>query len=105
MAILIKNDQQIEMMREAGRIVAETHTLLAKEIHVGMSTFELDRIAETFIRSQEAVPSFLGYNGYPGSICVSINEEVVHGIPSKKRIIQNIFSDKFSYFISYKVNH
>lgn len=89
MAILIKNDQQIALMKEAGRIVAETHKLLAEKIEVGMSTYELDRIAETFIRSQGAVPSFLNYNGYPASVCLSINDEVVHGIPSKERKIQD----------------
>ncbi|MDA3847730.1 MAG: type I methionyl aminopeptidase [Vallitaleaceae bacterium] len=89
MAILIKNEQQIDLMREAGRIVAETHLLLEQEIKVGVSTFELNRIAEKFIRSQDAVPSFLGYNGYPASICASINEEVVHGIPSKSRMIKD----------------
>lgn len=89
MAILIKNDQQIALMKEAGRIVAETHKLLEEKIEVGMSTYELDRIAETYIRSQGAVPSFLNYNGYPASVCISINEEVVHGIPSKERKIKD----------------
>jgi len=89
MAILIKNDQQIDLMREAGKIVAETHLLLEQEIRVGISTYELDRIAEEFIRSRGAIPSFLGYNGYPASICASINEEVVHGIPKKTRLIKD----------------
>lgn len=87
MAILIKNAQEIEYMRIAGRIVALTHQKLEQSLEVGMTTEELDKIAEAFIKSQDAIPSFKGYNGYPASICVSINEEVVHGIPSKKRKI------------------
>lgn len=88
MAILIKNNQEIELMREAGKIVALTHELLENKIHAGMSTLELDKIADDFIKSKNAIPSFKGYNGYPASICVSINNEVVHGIPSKSRIIK-----------------
>ncbi len=87
MAILIKNKQEIDLMREAGKIVALTHQLLGEQIRAGMTTYELDRIAEEFIRSKDAVPSFKGYNGYPASVCISINNEVVHGIPSKKRKI------------------
>lgn len=89
MAITIKNQQQIEHMRQAGRIVGELHNLLTEKIEVGMSTMDLDQIAAEFIKSQGATSSFLGYHGYPGNICVSINEEVVHGIPSKERIIQD----------------
>lgn len=87
MAILIKNQHEIELMREAGRIVALTHQLLKDELRVGMTTLELDRIAEAFIKSKGATPSFKGYNGYPASICVSINEEVVHGIPCNRKIL------------------
>lgn len=87
MAILIKNSQEIELMREAGKIVALTHLLLEEKIKPGMTTLELDQIAEAFIVSKGAVPSFKGYSGYPASICVSINNEVVHGIPSRKRKI------------------
>lgn len=87
MAILIKSPGEIELMRVAGKIVALTHQLLEQQIKPGMTTFELDRIAENFIKSQNAIPSFKGYNGYPASICVSINDEVVHGIPSKTRKI------------------
>lgn len=89
MAITIKNQQQIEYMRESGRIVGELHNLLTEKIEVGLSTMALDQIAAEFIKSQGATSSFLGYHGYPGNICVSINEEVVHGIPSKERIIQD----------------
>lgn len=73
-------------MREAGRIVAETHRLLAKSIEPGITTLELDSIADSFIRSQEATPSFKGYNGFSGSICASVNEELVHGIPGKRKL-------------------
>ena len=88
MAISIKSEAEIELMREAGRILALTHNELAKHVKPGMSTLEVDRIGEEIIRSYGCIPSFLNYNGYPASICVSINEEVVHGIPCKERIIQ-----------------
>lgn len=87
MAILIKNEQEIELMRHAGKIVALTHQLLEEKIKAGMTTAELDQLAENFIRSQDSIPSFKGYNGYPASICVSINSEVVHGIPNNNRTI------------------
>jgi len=73
-------------MREAGRIVAETHRLLKQAVRPGITTRELDGIAETFIRSQKAVPSFKGYNQFPGSICASVNEELVHGIPGSRKL-------------------
>lgn len=84
--IIIKSEQEISFMREAGRIVAETHRLLAKAIRPGITTRELDQIAEEYIRSQGAVPSFKGYNGFPASICASVNEELVHGIPSDRKL-------------------
>ncbi|PWV94354.1 methionyl aminopeptidase [Paenibacillus cellulosilyticus] len=70
-------------MREAGRIVADTHRLLKQSIRPGITTSELDQIAETYIRSQGAVPSFKGYNQFPASICTSVNDQLVHGIPNK----------------------
>lgn len=82
--IIIKSKKEIEFMREAGKIVAETHELLKEAITPGISTLELDKIAEENIRKYNATPSFKGYGGFPGSICVSINEEVVHGIPGNK---------------------
>ena len=84
--IILKSKQEIELMRESGKIVAETHEILRAAIQPGISTLELDRIAENHIRKYNAVPSFKGYHGYPGSICASINEEVVHGIPGSKII-------------------
>lgn len=82
--IISKSVHELNIMREAGRIVAETHRLMARTIAPGITTGELDRIAESFIRDQGAVPSFKGYNGFPGSICVSVNEELVHGIPGSR---------------------
>jgi methionyl aminopeptidase len=73
-------------MREAGRIVAETHELLAKMIKPGVTTKELDQAAEEYIRSRGAIPAFKGYNGFPGSICASVNDEVVHGIPGLRKL-------------------
>ena len=84
--IIIKSQKEIEIMREAGKIVAETHEILRSAITPGISTLELDKIAEENIRKYNAIPSFKGYGGFPGSICASINEEVVHGIPGSKII-------------------
>ncbi|NGP58607.1 type I methionyl aminopeptidase [Paenibacillus thiaminolyticus] len=84
--IICKSEVELGFMREAGRIVAATHRLLAQSIKPGITTRELDSIAETFIRSQGATPSFKGYNGFPGSICVSVNEELVHGIPGTRKL-------------------
>jgi len=89
MAIHIRNSSEIAKMRESGRLVALTHELLEKNIRVGISTYELDQLAENFIREHGATPSFLGYNGYPSSICASVNDEVVHGIPDKKRLLKD----------------
>lgn len=85
--IILKSKAELEVMREAGRIVALTHQELAKAIKPGVTTKQLDEIAETFIRSMGAIPSFKGYGGFPGSICTSVNEELVHGIPGK-RVLQ-----------------
>ena len=76
-------------MREAGKLLGKAHDELGKAIRPGMSTKEVDRIGEEIIRSYGCIPSFLNYNGFPASICVSVNEEVVHGIPSKHRILQD----------------
>ncbi|MFA8438898.1 type I methionyl aminopeptidase [Pueribacillus sp. YX66] len=84
--IILKTEREIDIMREAGKIVALTHEELQKHIHPGMTTEELDRIAEKFIKSQGAIPSFKGYNGFTGSICTSVNEELVHGIPGKRML-------------------
>ena len=84
--ITIKSPQDIERMRAAGKVVEETLLLLGRSVRIGVTTEELDRIADAYIRSQGAYPTFLNYNGYPKSVCISVNEEVVHGIPGKRRI-------------------
>ena len=89
MPITINSAREIEFMTEAGRILEIVHEEMAKALKPGMTTFEIDRIGEEVIRSYGCVPSFLNYNGYPASVCVSVNNEVVHGIPSKKRIIKD----------------
>ncbi len=88
MSVTIKSEQEIEIMREAGRILALVHQNLAKEIKPGMSTWDVDRIGEELIRSYGCEPNFKGLYDYPASVCVSVNEEVVHGIPKKDRILQ-----------------
>lgn len=86
--IVCKSDKELILMREAGRIVAETHRLMKQAIVPGITTAELDRIADTYIRSQGAVPSFKGYNGFPASICASTNEELVHGFPGPRKLVE-----------------
>ena len=88
MAVTIKSAREIELMREAGRILAKVHEELGEAIQPGMSTLDIDRLGEKLIRGFGCVPSFKNYNGYPASICVSVNNEVVHGIPNKHHIIQ-----------------
>jgi methionyl aminopeptidase len=88
--IQLKSTREIELMAEGGRILAATRALLRREVKPGVSTLALDAIAEEFIRSHKgATPAFKGLYGFPGSLCASINNEIVHGIPSKKRILQD----------------
>jgi len=84
--ISIKSDYELSLLKEAGHIVYLTHQYLKDYIIPGITTKELDKLAEEFIRSKGATPSFLNYNGYPASICTSVNNEVVHGIPSNRRL-------------------
>lgn len=84
--ITIRTKEEIALIREAGRIVGETHNYLKEFIKPGITTEELDKLAYDFIISNKGFPSCLGYEGFPASICTSINEEVVHGIPSKRKI-------------------
>lgn len=84
--IVLKTEQEIEYMRAAGRIVGQTLAVMKKTISPGITTQELDHIAEQFIRRAGAVPAFKGYCGFPASICSSINEQVVHGIPGSRQL-------------------
>lgn len=86
--ISIKTDEQIAYMRKANQIVRDTLNLLIDHTKPGVSTYELNKLAHEYIISQGAVPSFLNYDGFPASICVSVDDEVVHGIPSKKKILR-----------------
>ena len=86
--ITLKSDREIQLMKEAGRIVALTHRKIAEAIAPGVSTLDLDQIAEKVIIENGATPSFKGYNGFTGSICASINNVVIHGIPNKKNILK-----------------
>ena len=89
MSVTIKSQHEIELMREAGKILAEVQQTLGDSLHEGMSTLDIDRLGEEIIRSYGCEPSFLNYMGYPASVCVSVNDEVVHGIPNEKHIIKN----------------
>jgi methionyl aminopeptidase len=86
--IIIKNKQEIEYMRSAGKVVAETLAKIEEAVKPGITTMELDKIAEDYITKCGAKPSFKGYYGFPGSICASVNNEVVHGIPSDKVVLE-----------------
>lgn len=88
MAVSIKSEREIGLMRDAGKMLAEVHARLGDAIEPGMSTLDIDRLGEKLIRSYGCVPNFLNYNGYPASICVSVNDEVVHGIPHSGHILQ-----------------
>ena len=84
--IYIKTEEEIELMRQANRLVGQTLAEIAKNIAPGITTLQLDKVADTFIRDNGATPSFLGYSGFPKSICTSVNEQVVHGIPSSYQL-------------------
>lgn len=88
MGIIIKNEEQIELIRESCRRLAIVHKELEEFIRPGISTKDIDIKGDKLIRQLEGVPNFLHYNGYPASICVSVNDEVVHGIPNKRRVLQ-----------------
>lgn len=86
--IVLKTGRELKIMREACRISAEALKLAGNAVQPGVTTAEIDRIAEKYILSQGAVPNFKNYNGYPATACISINNEVIHGIPSVKRVIK-----------------
>ena len=88
--IQLKSTREIELMAEGGKILAATVQMLRGEVRAGMSTQDLDAIAERFIRSHAgATPAFKGLYGFPGTLCTSINQEIVHGIPSRKRVLKD----------------
>ena len=87
--VTIKSQREIELMRKAGKLLAQTHEEMAKAIKPGMSTWHIDKIGEEIIRSYGCIPSFLDYNGFPASICISLNDEVVHGIPRKDILVRD----------------
>ena len=89
MSISIKNEREIDLMRTAGQLLAKVYYELGRELKEGMTTKDIDRLGEEIIRSFGCIPNFLNYNGYPASICVSVNDEVVHGIPTDDRYLQN----------------
>ncbi len=89
MAVSIKSEREIQLMRESCKILAKVHEELGQAIKPGITTHEIDVLAEKLIRGYGCIPNFLNYNGYPASVCVSVNEEVVHGIPSKKRVLKD----------------
>ena len=88
MAITIKSEREIELMRESCRLLGIVHKEMEAAIRPGVSTMDINIIGDTVIRKLGCIPNFKNYNGYPASVCVSVNDEVVHGIPSKKRILQ-----------------
>lgn len=89
MPISIKSEKEIELMRESGRILAKVLNELQGMVHAGISTLDIDKKCAELIKKYDCIPSFLNYNGYPASICISVNDEVVHGIPSKNRILRD----------------
>ena len=82
--ITLKNSHEIELMRRAGKITAAARALAGEMVKPGVTTQEINNEVERFIRKEGAIPSFLNYSGYPGSICISVNDEVIHGIPGKR---------------------
>jgi len=87
--IVLRDASELAGLREAGRVVAMVHETMRRTVRAGVSTAKLDAIAEDVIRSHGAIPTFLGYHGFPASICTSINDEIVHGIPSAERVLKD----------------
>ncbi len=87
--VTIKSAREIELMREAGKILGNCLNEMEEKVKPGMSAYEIDQVAEKLIRGYGCDPSFLGYNGFPGSVCISINDEVVHGLPEKDKIVKD----------------
>lgn len=105
MSVSIKTSREIERMRTAGKYLEEVHERLAEHIKPGITTWELDKIGEEMIRSLGCTPNFLNYNGFPASFCISLNDEVVHGIPSHSKVIQEGDLVKIDAGLIYKGYH
>ena len=105
MSVSIKSEHEIELMRHAGHLLEQVHNELASHIKPGISTLELDRIGEDMIRSMGCIPNFKNYQGFPASFCISLNDEVVHGIPSRHKIIQEGDLVKIDAGLIYKGYH
>ena len=105
MSVSIKSEHEIELIRHAGHLLEEVHNELASHIKPGISTKELDRIGEDMIRSMGCIPNFKNYQGFPASFCISLNDEVVHGIPSRQKIIQEGDLVKIDAGLIYKGYH
>jgi methionyl aminopeptidase len=103
--IQIKSKREIELMREAGHILEMTRSMLKEHIKPGINTHQLDILAENYILNLGATPSFKGYHGFPGSICTSINEVVVHGIPSAKHVLKEGDIITLDFGVNYKGYH
>lgn len=88
MSMTIKSNREIELMRESGKILADVLEQISMLVKPGVTTYEIDKKAYDLIKGYKCIPSFLNYNGFPASVCISVNDEVVHGIPSKKRIVR-----------------
>ncbi|MDH3330179.1 MAG: type I methionyl aminopeptidase [Desulfobulbaceae bacterium] len=101
-AITVKSPQEIQLMFEANQIVAGVLDMLRQRLRPGMTTLKLDRWAEEYCRAHEGIPAFKGYRGFPGSLCVSINEQVVHGIPSKKVVLREGDIVSIDFGVKYK---
>ena len=105
MSVSIKTSREIELMKVAGKYLEEVHERLAEHIKPGITTWELDKIGEEMIRSLGCTPNFLNYNGFPASFCISLNDEVVHGIPSHSKVIQEGDLVKIDAGLIYKGYH
>ena len=105
MSVSIKTEHEIELMREAGHLLEKVHDGLIPYIKPGVSTKEIDRIGEQMIRDLGCIPNFLNYGGFPASFCISLNDEVVHGIPSEEKIIQEGDLVKIDAGLIYKGYH
>ncbi len=103
--IQIKSQREIELMRQAGRILDETRQMVSKHVKPGITTYQLDQLAEAHIKKLGGLPSFKGYQGFPGSICTSVNEVVVHGIPSKKKVLKDGDIVTLDFGVNYKGYH